>query len=166
MPALVRLWRQMMGHHSRLDPRFATSPHGPQAFEGYVRKCLRSRSCRVLVAEQEERIVGYTLVTILENQKVFALERFGFVVEMCVDEPSRRRGIGRELWNAAVDWCREKGVGVVQMNVSTLNEGAREFWRSVGCREYLEVLWYDVGREDSGASRNGPGHNPQRDEEL
>jgi ribosomal protein S18 acetylase RimI-like enzyme len=166
MPAVLGLWRQMMEHHRRLDARFATSPHGPQAFEGYVRKCLRSRSCRVLVAEEEDRVAGYAIVTILENQKVFALGRFGFVVELCVDESARRQGIGRRLWEAAVAWCREKGVTVVQMNVSTLNEEARRFWRSVGCREYLEVLWYDIGAKDSTDPGNGSGRDPGPNEEF
>jgi ribosomal protein S18 acetylase RimI-like enzyme len=166
MRALLGLWRQMMEHHGRLDPRFAISPHGTQAFEGSVRKCLRSRSCQILVAEQEKQIVGYTIVTILENQKVFALGKFGFVVEMCVDESNRRRGIGRMLWEAAVAWCREKGVTVVQLNVSAFNEEARRFWRGVGCRDYLEVLWYDIGKRDSGEPADDPGNGPSPEEKF
>jgi GNAT superfamily N-acetyltransferase len=156
----------MMDHHRRLDPRFATAVDGPQAYEGYIRKCLRSRSYGVFVAEAGEQVTGYTVVTILENQRVFALARFGFVAELCVAESMRRKGVGRDLWEAAVRWCREKGVTVVQMNVSALNDAARGFWRSVGCREYLEVLWHDIGGEESGERGKAPGRDSLDDEEF
>jgi len=158
---IVALWRQMMDLHEGLDPRFATGRVGPQAYEGYLRKCIRSRSFEVLVAEFEERCVGYVIVTVLENPPVFALGRFGFVAELCVDEPMRKRAVGRTLWEAAVDWSRKRGLSVIQLNVSVMNENGRDFWRKMGCRDYLEVLWYDIPGEGKVPARDPPGQDPR-----
>lgn len=147
-PEITRLWQQMMRYHEGRDPRFTTVPDAPKACERYLRSRASSRDSTILVAAGEGGIVGYSLLTILENPAVFQLRRYGFVAEMCVDEAFRRQGIGRRLWEHAVGWFRRKGIRVVQLNVASVNEEGRRFWQAVGCREYLQVLWYDIGGSD------------------
>lgn len=133
-----------MGYHQARDPRFATTRDALRHFDRYLRAGARNPDSAVLVADADGCIIGYTLLTILSNPPVFELPRYGFVAEMCVDEAMRGKGIGRKLWEQAAEWFRQKGLSTVQLNVACVNEEGRRFWRHLGFREYLEVLWYDL----------------------
>ncbi len=143
-PRLVELWREMMAFHETLDPRFAISPGGPDAYGKYLREAHQQMDTQVLVAEDAKRIVGYTVATIMENPAIYALPRYGYIGEMAVEEASRRGGVGRGLWRAALEWFQRRAITVVQLNVSPGNQPGQQFWRGLGFRDYLDILWFDV----------------------
>lgn len=143
-PRLVELWREMMDFHTGLDPRFQTAPAGREAYLQFLEETSRQLDAAIFVAEREDRLLGYTIASILVNPAIYALPQYGYISEMAVDEASRGAGVGHALWQAAAEWLGRRGLTVVQLNVSPLNERGQKFWRGLGFRDFLEILWCDI----------------------
>jgi GNAT superfamily N-acetyltransferase len=134
VPALARLVEQYW------------SFEGIEGFDlGRVEKLLRdalSVDERVLcwLAEYDGEIGGYLLAAL-----VFSLEHGGVMAEIdefFVSPAFRTRGIGASLLQQAESALRERGVGRLQLQLSTSNAYARDFYaaRSYGRRSGFD-LW-------------------------
>ena len=56
----------------------------------------------------------------------------GWLYAVAVDPSQRRRGLGRQLVQHAIDALRKRGCGKVNLQIRATNEEVREFYRSLG----------------------------------
>ena len=65
-----------------------------------------------------------------------------------VAQPHRRRGVGRALLEAAVEWARTSGVSKLELHVFPHNEAAIKLYESFGFeREGYRKRHYRRGQE-------------------
>ncbi|MDP8246205.1 MAG: GNAT family N-acetyltransferase [Candidatus Hinthialibacter antarcticus] len=147
LPFVVGLWKEMMNHHLSVDPRFELGPDNEGAYLEYLYSIIDNYDYALFVAEHDARIVGYTIGMILANPQVFALGRYGFIAEMSVSADLQRQGAGRELWERVRHWFKRRGVKVIQLNVSPRNIKGYDFWKQLGCDEFLHILWHDIPKD-------------------
>lgn len=138
------LWKEMMDYHHSLDPRFELAYDSKETYLEYLHSILENYDYALFVAESDHKVVGYTIGMILTNPPVFALERYGFIAEMSVSESEQRGGIGYMLWTHVRKWFYRRGVSVIQLNVSPRNQRGYEFWKKVGCDEFLHIMWHAI----------------------
>jgi ribosomal-protein-alanine N-acetyltransferase len=86
-----------------------------------VKRCL-------LVAEAEERLVGFAVGKVAGFDAVAAAELESVAVEAGV----RRSGVGTALCGATVDWCRRQGATAVELEVRTGSRGAIALYEGLG----------------------------------
>jgi len=149
-PEMLRLWREMMDFHARLDPHFRPlpPPAGEEAWEKYLREDIwGSEDWCVFVAEADGRLVGQILAMLRDPVPVFQSGRYGYVTDIVVDPAARRSGVGRALFEALKAWFRERGVSYLQLMVMHNNRVSQAFWRAMGCTDYTDILWYDLEAE-------------------
>ena len=147
MPAMLRLWREMMDFHATVEPRFrpASSPAGEQAWERFLNESIwGSKDWGVFVAELDGQLVGHIMGMLRERVAVFEPERFGYVTDIVVDPTVRRGGIGQALFEALKTWLREQGGSHVELQVAHNNPVSQAFWRAMGCTDYMDTLWCDL----------------------
>lgn len=147
MPAMLRLWREMMGFHAMVEPRFrpACSPAGEQAWERFLNESIwGNEDWGVFVAEVDGQLVGQIMGVLRDRVPVFEPERFGYVTDIVVDPTVRRSGIGQALFGALRTWLRERGVSHVELQVAYNNLVSQAFWRAMGCTDYMGTLWCDL----------------------
>jgi GNAT superfamily N-acetyltransferase len=70
-------------------------------------RLLESRSALVLVAEEEERLIGYCLG--FSHDTFYANGRVAWLEEIMVLASHRRRGVGEALMKTFEDWARKQG---------------------------------------------------------
>jgi ribosomal protein S18 acetylase RimI-like enzyme len=146
-PEMLRLWREMMDYHARLEPRFRPSPppQGEQAWEKFMNADVwGNEDCCIFVAEADGQLVGQIIGTLREQYPVFQPERYGYVSDIVVDPSQRRSGIGRALFEALKNWFRKREADHLELSVAHNNPASQAFWRSVGCSDYRDTLWYDL----------------------
>lgn len=147
LPEMLRLWREMMDFHARVEPRFrpAPPPHGEDAWENHLREHVWDNDtwC-VFVAEEDDQLIGQIMGTLRELPPVFKLTLYGYVTDIVVDPQARRRGVGEALFRALRAWFREQGASHLQLQVAHNNPASQAFWRVMGCTDYTETLWYDL----------------------
>jgi RimJ/RimL family protein N-acetyltransferase len=111
----------------------------------YLRAVRRYPHAAVLVAEAEDgRVVGR--LSIARDQH--PASRHVADVGLMVDAAYRRRGIGRALLEAGVDWAREAGIAKLELHVFPWNEAAIALYENFGfVREGVRRKHYRRGDE-------------------
>jgi L-phenylalanine/L-methionine N-acetyltransferase len=110
----------------------------------YLRAVRRFPHAAVLVADDDGRIVGRLSIARDEHPASKHVADLGLMVAAS----HRRRGIGRALLDAAVDWAREAGVRKLELHVFPHNEAAIRLYEEFGFeREGYRRAHYRRGRE-------------------
>jgi GNAT superfamily N-acetyltransferase len=91
-------------------------PLGEEWWEGTYRDTL--------FLEEDRVAVGYACAYVIGAE--------GHVGHLIVDQSARRRGVGRELMNAAAARFRERGCSLWSLNVTETNHGARALYSQCG----------------------------------
>ncbi len=138
------LWVELMAFHAALDARFSVPPHGRANYIRHVQHALRDETFVVLVAVEQQQVVGYVMGYIGQNPPIFAHPRYGFIADLCVTSQCRRKGAGEALVKKICAWFRGRGMHSVQLNVAHLNPLSQAFWRKVGCADYLDHMWLEL----------------------
>lgn len=78
----------------------------------------------LLICEVESVLSGYAVVDLAGPQ--------GFLQRLAVHPNHHRRGIGRALVRAGMQWSRNRGAGIMVLNMKLDNEVARRLYRGEG----------------------------------
>jgi glucosamine-phosphate N-acetyltransferase len=79
-----------------------------------------------LCVEADERIVGFCSLTVKNN--LWQQGNLGHIDELVVDEPFRRRGIGKELLNRIIQIAEEKGCMRIELDSAFNRTKAHDFY--------------------------------------
>jgi RimJ/RimL family protein N-acetyltransferase len=111
----------------------------------YLRAVRRYPHAAVLVAEAEDgRVVGRLSIARDQHPASRHVADLGLMVEAA----HRRRGIGRALLEAGVEWARSAGVTKLELHVFPWNEAAIALYEDFGfVREGLRRKHYRRGDE-------------------
>jgi GNAT superfamily N-acetyltransferase len=134
--ALGRLGAALMQTHYAFDTRRFLEP-GAGAESGYANflvSQLQHEESIVLVAEREDRIVGYVFAAIEPLSWKDLRDECGFIHDLLVTDDARRSGVGEALLNAAVDWLREQDMPRVVLGTAAQNDHARRLFERRGFR--------------------------------
>jgi RimJ/RimL family protein N-acetyltransferase len=94
----------------------------------FLRAVRRQPDAAVFVAVDDDAVVGRLSISRDPHPSSAHVADLGLMVAA----GHRRRGIGRGLLDAAVDWARSAGVGKLELHVFTWNEPAIKLYESFG----------------------------------
>jgi len=126
--AIVELWEEMMNFHIQKSGLYEIKPDARQIYAYYLKEIIKSHESIVLVYEIENKIIGYLMAEEALNPPVYKETRIGTIVEICVTENYRNKGIGEELLTKIEKWFLDKGINRVECLVSDFNEISKGFW--------------------------------------
>lgn len=100
----------------------------------------------VLVAETEQKIVGYAVCFIKQRQDIAILidHQTLFIDAFGVRKACQRQGIGRQLLAAIKEKARDRGCERLELQVMSFNSEALSFYRRLGLREKALILEEDL----------------------
>lgn len=113
-----------------LTARLGYEVDGP-AMSDRLSRILSQQEQRFLVAERDDRLVGWVHALIWEFVETGAFVVIGGLV---VDRSLRRQGIGRALLANAETWAVEQGCSVVRLWSSISRTEAHGFYEQLGYR--------------------------------
>ncbi|MBN1866150.1 GNAT family N-acetyltransferase [Candidatus Sumerlaeota bacterium] len=144
LPRLVELWLAMMREHCDFEPRLRLTPTAGPTYQSYLHLHCRNPRSRVVLAETEDRAIGFCCAYVCQNLPMFEPQEFGYVSDLCVVSEERGRGLGTRILDDVRDWFKGQGVECVQLQVYDSNEKGRRFWAAKGFAPFLERLWLDL----------------------
>jgi GNAT superfamily N-acetyltransferase len=118
--------------------------------DSVVREWIEDANADYLVAE-DDRIVGFISIRKGSHPRypMFREHSFAMIEDAVVEQSVRGQGVGTQLFNAAIMWARERGLGFVQTRVWSANARTREFYLRQGFRSMTEVLELDLDAREA-----------------
>jgi GNAT superfamily N-acetyltransferase len=123
-----------------LNRKWAYSSDG----ESYFKKRIIEDDGCALVAQIDNKIVGYLVGGLIKKGSHRVLLTFAELENMFVIDNIRSKGVGTKLFQAFADWCKTKNVKRLRVIASSMNFRAIEFYKKNGLVEYDLVLESDI----------------------
>ncbi len=147
--AIVEIWKEFMDFHAQRDRHFTRSVDGPRRFADFISgRIVHNASC-VVVAERADQVVGYCLAVVSRYPPVFRYNTYGTISDLAVNAAYRRQGIGEALVEYACTWFAECEIARIELRVATTNEVSTAFWRKMGFRPYVEILYKECVKRNA-----------------
>ncbi|HEX9532762.1 MAG TPA: GNAT family N-acetyltransferase [bacterium] len=149
---ILPVWGELAVFHSTLDPAFTPSAQWPREYGTYLRSLMTRDDAIALVARDAGEIVGYAVGRVTMLPPFFEQRYRGYIHDVFVKPQFRRRGVGRRLVDAILQWLRQQEVLLVELTVATNNE-AVAFWKRLGFSVYMQQMKKDL-QDERVSSRN------------
>jgi len=140
LEALTALWIESALHHARFQPLFALRPDAEAAVRRMLGVQLADARVAFYVHESPDGMDGFCSARIDSAPPIHEETRRAEITDVSVRAAARRRGIGRALVAAALDWVRAQGVARVEVRVVCGNPEGQRFWRDLGFDAFVDVL--------------------------
>jgi GNAT superfamily N-acetyltransferase len=88
----------------------------------------------LVVAELDARVVGTLQLTIIPGLSFRGMTH-GLIESVRIASDLRGRGLGTAMLGWAVERCRERGCGLVQLTSTNTREAAHRFYRRLGWQQ-------------------------------
>ena len=138
LPAVSRLAAELVRQHHRLDAqRFLLVEPLEDGYQWFFSRELTRQAARILVAEENDRILGYAYATLEGRNWNDLLDAGGKLNDLYVDGAARRRGIARALVEATFAWFRERKAPRVVLLSAWQNPDAHAFFETLGFRRTM-----------------------------
>ena len=108
---------------------------GRKYSDAELKNLLQDSNRPILVATDEnDTVMGYCFCIFQQHtdNSVLTDIKTLYIDDLCVDENLRGRHIGKELYNAAVEFAKQNGCYNLTLNVWSCNESAMKFYESCG----------------------------------
>lgn len=105
--------------------------------------------------------VGYALLTYNFDLEYGGVE--GMLTDLYVEKRHRNRGVGSLALYELEDFCRERGIRAIELQVLNRNKAAEMFYRKAGFRTLpRKVMVFDVRPEEQPRPRHAATLNKHR----
>lgn len=118
--AMIRLLRELFAIETEFNVDSDKQRRG-------LKMLLEASNAGVWVAERRGRVVGMVTVQLVVSTAEGGPS--GLLEDLVVSSAFRRRGLGKALLNAAVEWCRWQGATRIQLLADGHNVPAVIFYR-------------------------------------
>jgi GNAT superfamily N-acetyltransferase len=134
--ALGTFGAALMRTHAAFDPQrfLAAGDHAERGYAGFLRSQLDDEDVAVLVAERDQRLVGYVYAGLEPMSWKELRGPAGFIHDVVVDDDERGAGTGTALIESAVAWLKERGAPRVVLWTADRNADAQRLFARLGFR--------------------------------
>lgn len=135
----------MRTHYAFDAHRFLAPDEGAEAGYGeFLGSQLLDADSIVLVAEVEDRVVGYVYAGIEPLSWKELRDAAGFVHDLLVEDEERSAGAGQQLLEAAIAWLGQRGMPRVVLWTAARNEGAQRLFARRGFRSTMVEMTLEL----------------------
>lgn len=138
---LVRL------HHGFDAERFFLPEEVESGYGWWFARELQNKDAVLLVAQSEEKVVGYAYGRVEERDWNQLLGRHAALHDVLVKPEARGSGAGRELVTMFCEIVKGLGVPRVVLHTAAKNTSAQEFFSSHGFRSTMIEMTLELGSE-------------------
>ncbi|VDG98000.1 ribosomal-protein-alanine acetyltransferase [Lysinibacillus sphaericus] len=100
--------------------------------ESYFRELLQDPNADILVAKIDKEVVGYAVMELSKSPpfQFMSPRTFAYMNDFGVKNSFQRLGIGSMLFEACVEWSKNKEASSLELNVWEFNKKAMDFYKS------------------------------------
>lgn len=140
LPTLAAYWHEKWTLLSQADRRVRLAPDARAAWIAAAQTGLNESHRVLLVAEDDERVIGY-VVGRIELQPGLLPERLGVLTDIALDMHGYHAGAARALVEGLRAWFAARGVTQMMVWTPRRQPVEQAFWRALGAAEWMDGLW-------------------------
>jgi ribosomal protein S18 acetylase RimI-like enzyme len=128
---LDELFREELEYHARLLPNIFKIPE-IVIDELWLKTILTNKNTFLVVSDQNGKIVGAILYKIDANpgDAIYEERKFGYIEELIVKEIFRGKGIGKKMFDYAINDLKNRDIIDIELNVWENNTTAQKFFKN------------------------------------
>ena len=102
--------------------------------ESYFRELLEDPKSEILIAKVNEEVVGFAVMELNESPLFDSLipRKFAYINDFGIKNSYQRKGIGKILFEACLEWSKSNDAASLDLNVWEFNKKAIAFYKSFG----------------------------------
>lgn len=101
--------------------------------EAWFNDIINSPWHDLLLAEDEGKIIGIASLSVVMGP---GIKKNAYLEDFVTDASIRGKGVGSALWDAMLDWAREKGCQKLEFTCGNGRESAQAFYKKHGAEVY------------------------------
>jgi GNAT superfamily N-acetyltransferase len=129
---LATLQRMYMEHHAKLDDYFTVEEDATARWIDYMRKSIEEKGNIVLVAFENNKIIGYMTASICSRPPVYKIKKVGLIGDSFVLPHYRRKGVLSKMLDEILSWMKTNSVEYVEHPIAVRNKLGRTVWKRKG----------------------------------
>ncbi|MFC3041462.1 GNAT family N-acetyltransferase [Virgibacillus xinjiangensis] len=100
----------------------------------YFRELLEDPKSEILIAKINEEIVGFAVMELNESPPFGSMtpRKFAYMSDFGIKKSYQRKGIGKILFEACLEWSKHKDAASLDLNVWEFNKKAIAFYENFG----------------------------------
>ena len=138
LESVVDLWEELWEHHNAYSDHFTLARDGRKKWTEYLHEKFSEPSTRLIVAEEDDDLVGFMLCLLNPGKPIFKEKAVGVISDAYVVKHRRKKGIMKEMLSVALRWFNKNRIRAVEVNVSVANQEARDAWNQLGFKPFME----------------------------
>jgi len=111
-----------------------------------ISKTLKSPKCCILIAEYENKIIGYVVGKVFKQSSWYNGDTFGYLSNLYIDDGFREKGIGNKLMFEIMKWFKSQKVTTIKLKVFSNNRKALDFYKRRQFKNYVSELIFDLSK--------------------
>ncbi len=136
--------QKLVLQHTDYNSRRFVQIAGREQMEWFYGSQTNAEDAAVLVAEIDERIVGFAYIHFEAKNYAALLESAAWLHDIYVDDAARGFNAGKKLIEAAIETAKELGADKLLLSVAAQNEVARMFFERAGFKATMIEMFLDL----------------------
>lgn len=102
--------------------------------ENYFRELVEDSKSDIIIAKIGDEVVGFAVMELKEAPPFDSMtpRKFAYMSDFGINSTYQRKGIGKSLFEACLEWSKNKDVTSLELNVWEFNQKAISFYESFG----------------------------------
>ncbi len=117
--------------HEKLTPYYILNKNFKAILKKSLKKNIYSSNSLILVAEENNEIVGYLLAFKINRPEMFSIKKTGLISDIFIKENYIKRGIGELLAKESFNWFKKSKIKTIEINIESKNKPALNFWNAL-----------------------------------
>ena len=143
IPEIIKLWMEFMYFNADIEPIDSSGDKVLTQVETHLKNRITSDDSLILVATDNNKVVGYSISEITRKRPSTRKENFGIIYDMAITADQRGKGIGKEMLDRIKAWFKDHDIKRIEISTVTKNTIGKKFWREQGFQEYKEIMYME-----------------------
>jgi ribosomal protein S18 acetylase RimI-like enzyme len=144
LEAIMELNKQLADYHRKIDKYYKPSSGTRKSFKKHLSNIIQKNTVKILVAEDDERVIGYFVGSIEKAKHYVVPEKIGRISAAFVEEKYRELGIGKKMFDELIKWFKRNKIKHVELSVDSRNETSIRTWQNFGFKEFMKKMRLDL----------------------
>jgi GNAT superfamily N-acetyltransferase len=141
---ICTLWKEFASMREEITEAKILNEDAADYFFGYATGMLQRKDTLCLVAEEDDKLVGYIIATKQRRPPIYHHTRVAYLSDAYVQKDQRGKGILKQFMADLMAWSKREGVTAIDVQIFQNNETAKEIYRHLGFHDYRILMRHEV----------------------